>query len=72
VNNITEQDSQVAQQIYAAIKSGQVTERQVYDAVQSGEISEGAAMLLNDGLDFSRFAADDLVEIYKREAAKKR
>jgi hypothetical protein len=69
MNNITEQDSQVAQQIYAAIKSGQVTERQVYDAVQSGEISEGAAMLLNDGLDFSRFAADDLLQTYKNKVS---
>mgnify|MGYP003114737401 FL=1 len=67
MNNITEQDGQVAQQIYAAIKSGQITERQVYDAVQSGEISQGAAMLLNDGLDFSRFTADDLLQTYKNK-----
>tara|TARA_X000001036_G_scaffold110095_1_gene103181 strand:- start:542 stop:751 length:210 start_codon:yes stop_codon:yes gene_type:complete len=67
MNKITEQDSQVAQQIYKAIESGQVTERQVYDAVESGEISEGAAMILNDGIDFSRFAADDFLKTYKNK-----
>ena len=67
MNKITEQDSQVAQQIYKALEAGKITDRQVYDAVESGEISEGAAMILNDGIDFSRFAADDFLKTYKNK-----
>jgi len=67
MNSITEQDSQVAQQIYEALKAGKITDRQVYDAVKSGKLSEGATMLLADGLDFSRFAANDMLEAYKNK-----
>ena len=65
------QDSQIAQQIYDALKAGQITDRQVYDAAVKGEIPEGAVILLNEGLDFSRFAADDLVEQYKNQVTNK-
>ena len=73
---------QIADRFYTAIQQGQITERQVYDFLRSGELdslpgmhgitSELIMERMNDGLDFSRFAADDLVEIYKREAAKQR
>ena len=69
-SRISDEDRQNAANIYNEIKIGRISTRQVYDAVQAGQIPSGAAALLADGIDFSTFKADDLMESYKAEAMK--
>ena len=69
-SRISDEDRQIATNIYNEIKIGRISTRQVYDAVQAGQIPSGAAALLADGIDFSTFKADDLMESYKAEAMK--
>lgn len=67
----------IAGHFYDAISSGRMTDRQVYDILKSGELdgelgygvsSTDVMHHLNDGLDFSRFAADDALQKYLSRA----
>ena len=67
----------IAGHFYDAIRSGRMTDRQVYDILKSGELdgelgygvySTDVMHHLNDGLDFSRFAADDALQKYLSRA----
>ena len=69
----------IAGHFYDAIRSGKMTDRQVYDILKSGDLDgelgygtyiHSAKVMhhLNDGLDFSRFAADDALQKYLNRA----
>ena len=51
-SRISDEDRQIAANIYNEIKIGRISTRQVYDAVQAGQIHSGAAAILADGIDY--------------------